>query len=267
MKNLFALALLLAFALARPAAAQTRRSVYGWQLWPELQAELALTGSDYLLLAVRGQRNTDNNLYYQTRFLGFDERRVSAAYEHFWTAHWSGGATLGYVSANNFYVLVPELLLRHRSPLGPLTFGQRLSFERTFPSPAGATSQNFARLRLDLEKVLPVGRLALRPRLSYQAETRVRFLKAENEPEERAIQFTSLRGEVGCRLSPSLDFTPWVAYQTTYSLGLAQTDSKGTIIIPAGRVNSVSPVLGVDLRFTILQGADAAARQPLPTQH
>ena len=267
MKNFFILALLLAFALARPAAAQTRRSVYGWQLWPELQAELALTGSDYLLLAVRGQRNTDNNLYYQTRFLGFDERRVSAAYEHFWTAHWSGGATLGYVSANNFYVLVPELLLRHRSPLGPLTFGQRLSFERAFPSPAGATSQNFARLRLDLEKVLPVGRLALRPRLSYQAETRVRFLKAENEPEERAIQFTSLRGEVGCRLSPSLDFTPWVAYQTTYSLGLAQTDSNGTIIIPAGRVNSVSPVLGVDLRFTILQGADAAARQPLPTQH
>ena len=267
MKNPLLLAFLLSWSLARPAAAQTRRSVYGWQLWPEGQAELALPGRDYLLLAVRGQRNTDNNFYSRARLLGFDERRVSAAYEHFWTEHWSGGATLGYVSVNRIYVLVPELLLRHRSPLGPFTFGQRLSFERDFPSPAGAMSQNFARLRLDLEKVLPVGQLTLRPRLSYQAETRVRFLKAENEPKERTIQFTSLRGEVGCRLRPSLDFTPWVAYQTNYAIGLAQLDAMGNVAIPAGRVNSVSPVLGVDLRFTILQGADAAARQQLPTQH
>ena len=72
---------------------------------------------------------------------------------------------------------------------------------------------------------------------------------------------------MGCRLSPSLDFTLWFAYQTTYSLGLAQTDAMGNITIPAGRVNSVSPVLGVDLRFTFLQGRDAATRQQLPTQH
>ncbi|GAA3974995.1 hypothetical protein [Hymenobacter antarcticus] len=266
MKKLLACALLLALTL--PAAGQTRRSVYGLQLWPELQAELALTGNDYFLFALRGQNNSDNNGFSSpTRFLGFDERRVSAGYEHFWTEHWSGGGTLSYISVNKLYVLVPELLLRHRGQLGPLTFGQRLSFERTFPSPASYTSQNFARLRVDLEKVLPVGRLALRPRLSYQAETRVRFLKAETEPNERSIQFTSLRGELGCRLSPSLDFTPWFAYQTTYSLGLAQTDAMGNITIPAGRVNSVSPVLGVDLRFTILQGRDAATRQQLPTQH
>ena len=270
MKNLFALALalLLGLSLVLPAAAQTRRSVYGLQLWPELQAELALTDNDYLLLAVRGQNNTDNNgSRSPNRFLGFDERRVSAGYEHFWTEHWSGGATLGYVSMNDIYVLVPELLLRHRSQLGPLTFGQRLSFERTFSGPATYVSQNVARLRVDLEKVLPVGRLALRPRLSYQAETRIRFLKAETEPNERFIQFTSLRGELGCRLSPSLDFTPWFAYQTSYSLSLAQTDVNGNITIPAGRFNAVSPVVGLDLRFTILQDRDASTRQQLPTQH
>ena len=270
MKNFLSLplALLLALSLAHSAAAQTRRSVYGLQLWPELQAELALAGNDYFLLALRGQNNTDNNGFDDPgRFLGFDERRVSATYEHFWTEHWSGGATLGYISANKLYVLVPELLLRHRSQLGPLTFGQRLSFERTFPSPAAATSQNFARLRVDLEKVLPVGRLALRPRLSYQADTRIRFLKSETEPNERSIQFTSLRGELGVRLSPSLDLTPWFAYQTSYSLTLPQTDGLGNITIPGGRVNSVSPVLGLEVRYTLLQGRDASARQQLPTQH
>ena len=260
--------LLLSAILANPAAAQTRRTVYGLQLWPELQAELALPGNDYLLLAVRGQNNTDNNGYRDpSRVLGFDERRATAGYEHFWNEHWSVGGTLAYISASRIYVLVPEVLLRHRSPLGPLTFGQRLSLERTFPNSANAKGQTNARLRLDLEKQLPLGQLTLRPRLSYEAETHVRLLRATTDADERTIQLTSLRGEVGCRLGGGFDFTPWVAYQTGYSFGLAQTDANGNVTIPAGRVNSVSPVLGLDLRFTILQGRDAATRQSLPTQH
>ena len=268
MKQIFACALLLATLLALPASAQTRRTVYGLQLWPELQAELALPGNDYLLLAVRGQNNTDNNGFDDpSRFLGFDERRITAGYEHFWNEHWSVGGTLAYISASKIYVLVPEVLLRHRSPVGPLTFGQRLSMERTFPSPTNAKGQTNARLRIDLEKQLALGQLMLRPRLSYEASTHVRLLRASTDNNERSIDFTSLRGEVGCRLSSCFDLTPWVAYQTNYSFGLAQTDINGNITIPAGRANAVSPVLGIDLRFTFLQGQDAATRQILPTQH
>ena len=268
MKRFLPCALVLAAFLATPAAAQTRRTLYGLQLWPELQAELALPGNDYLLLAVRGQNNTDNNGYNDpSRFLGFDERRITVGYEHFWDAHWSIGGTLGYRAAVGSYVLVPELLLRHRSAVGPLTFGQRLSLERTFPSQAGASSQTNGRLRLDLEKLIAVGHFALRPRLSYEAETHLRLLTSDTDVKERTIQLTSLRGEVGCRLSSSLNFTPWVAYQTQYSFGLAQTDINGNVTIPAGRVNSVSPVVGLDVRFTFLQGHDAATRQQLPTQH
>jgi hypothetical protein len=69
------------------------------------------------------------------------------------------------------------------------------------------------------------------------------------------------------RLGPSFDFTPWFAYQTQYSYGLAQTDSNGNVTIPAGRVDSVAPVLGLDLRFTFLNGQDLEKRQQLPTQH
>ena len=179
----------------------------------------------------------------------------------------SGGGTLAYTSFSKIYVLVPEVLLRHRSPVGPLTFGQRLSLERTLPSPTNAKGQTNARLRVDLEKILPIGKFTLRPRLSYQADTHVRLLKASTDPDERSIQFTSLRGEVGCRIGSCFDFTPWFAYQTSYSLGLAQTDINGNIVIPAGRINSVSPVLGIDLRFTFLQGQDGTTRQQLPTQH
>lgn len=267
MKHLFASALLLATVLARPAGAQTRRSVYGLQLRPELQAELALPGNDYLFLAVNGQNETDNNGYNDpSRFLGFDQRRVTVGYEHFWDEHWSIGGTLGYVSYNTVYVLVPEVLLRHRSALGPLTFGQRLGLERTFPSPVNAVGQTNARLRVDLEKIITLGSIDLRPRLSYEATTHVRLQKTDADPKERFIQLTNLRGEVGVRFAKAFDVTPWVAYQSTYLITLPQYDALGNQT-SGGNLNAVSPVLGIDVRFTFLQGADAATRKQLPTQH
>ncbi|MBD2723304.1 hypothetical protein [Hymenobacter armeniacus] len=265
----FLLAALWSMLLALPAAGQTRRTVFGWQLWPEVQAEVALpTTNDYLLVAVRGQHLTDNNGFSDpNRVLGFDERRLTLGYEHFWNEHWSIGATAAYVSAYNSYALLPEVLLRHRSPVGPLTFGQRLSVERVIPGASGATGRTNARLRVDLEKIVPVSSFSIRPRLSYEATTRVRLLHSNDDPKERTIDFTSLRGEVGVRLSPLLDVTPWVAYQTQYSFGLARYDKDGNEIEPAGRANAVSPVVGIDVRFTFLNGQDAAARKQLPTQH
>ncbi|UOQ98879.1 hypothetical protein MUN81_05165 [Hymenobacter sp. 5317J-9] len=269
MKKPFLLAALLGLLLSWPVAAQTRRTVFGWQIWPEAQAEVALpTGNDYFLVALRGQSLTDNNGYNDpNRVLGFDERRLTVGYEHFWNEHWSIGATAAYISAYNTYVLLPEVLLRHRSSVGPLTFGQRLSLERVIPGANGATARTNARLRLDLEKIVPLGSLSIRPRLSYEAATHVRLLRSNTDADERTIDFTSLRGEVGVRLSPLLDVTPWVAYQTQYSFGLARYDVNGSVIEPAGRANAVSPVVGLEVRFTFLNGQDAATRQQLPTQH
>jgi hypothetical protein len=254
--------------LTLPAAAQTRRTVFGWQLWPEVQGEVALPNNDYFLVALRGQNLTDNNGFGDpSRVLGFDERRLALSYEHFWNEHWSIGATAAYISAYKTYALLPEVLLRHRSPVGPLTFGQRLSLEREIPGASGATGRTNARLRVDLEKIISLGDLAIRPRLSYEALTHVRLLRSNTDADERTIQFTSLRGEVGVRLSSLLDVTPWVAYQTQYSFGLARYDKDGNITEPAGRANAVSPVVGLDVRFTFLNGQDAATRQQLPTQH
>ncbi|MDQ2771564.1 MAG: hypothetical protein M3Y54_13825 [Bacteroidota bacterium] len=271
MKRLPLLVLLATTFLAHPAAAQTRRAVFGLQLWPEAQAEVALDGSDYLLISARGQQNTDNNGYSNSnRFLGFDQRRLSVGYEHFLGEHWSIGGSLPYIGSGKTYVLLPELLLRHRSPVGPLTFGQRLNLEHVFPGQKEARGSTYARLRVDLEKAVALGgTVALRPRLSYEAATHLRAFSADDNPDidERTIQFTSLRAEMGVRLNPTFDFTPWFAYQTQYSFGLAQTDVNGNITIPAGRVNSVAPVLGFDLRYTLLNGQDAATRRQLPTQH
>lgn len=272
------LILLVVGTCAATAAAQTTRNVNYTQLWPELQGELALKNGDYMLVALRGQRVLTSENYYSNRILGFDARQATVAYEHFWNARWSWGGTLrlnGYGGSEQ--LLVPELLVRHRSPvLGGITFGQRLSVERTlfinnhYLGSSTPSGQFWGRLRVDLEKVLPLSSdaagLALRPRLSYEASTHLRLQKADTDTDERTIQFTSLRGEVGVRLSPHIDFTPWFAYQTEYLETLPQYDSNGRKLY-GGKVNDVYPTFGLDLRFTLLPTGTKAGRQQLPTQH
>ena len=258
-------------AAALPAAAQTTRLVAPLQLWAEPQAELALKNGDYLLVSLHGENTPKyNGLSYRDRVLGFDTRGAALAYEHFWSDHWSGGGTLRYLAERGATFAVPELLVRHRSALGPLTFGQRLGAYRTIPTSsnvAAGQSLNWLTLRADLEKLLPVGGgVALRPRLSYEAITHVQFSKDPAFGEERTINHTSLRAEVGCRLSDYLDFTPWFAYTTTYYFTLRQYSSTGQPT-GGGRLNTVTPVLGLDARFTLFQGKAAFERRQLPTQH
>jgi hypothetical protein len=260
--------------LAGTATAQTSRQVRPLTLAPQLQGEAALTNGDYALLTVFGARATGTDA--AARSLGLDTRGILAGYEHFWNAQWSIGVqALLLYGGTDQRLFIPQVLVRHRSPVfGGITFGQRLDVERSFPhnfnyTPASAgQGQTWARLRVDLEKLLPIGAsgVALRPRLSYEAATHLRLQKDVNDGEERTIQETNFRVEVGVRLSPTIDFTPWFAYGTSYLVTLPQYDKNG-LQVSGGNLNNVYPVLGLDVRFTLLQTGGKADRQQLPTQH
>ena len=277
MKTQLSVLLLVAGLLARPAAAQTLRRVQDYQLRAELQGELPLKNGDYLLLSAFGSKTPAFDKYgSESRLLGFDTRGLALRYEHFWSAHWSGGAGLEHQSYSGYKYVVPELLLRHRSAIGPLTFGQRLSGYRTIGvgdrgRTVGQESFNYLALRADLEQVLAVGSgaVSLRPRLSYEAVTNVHLQKDKNAPDydQRTIQYTSLRAEVGCRLNASFDFTPWFAYTTAYYFSLPQYNPVTGATVGGGRLNLVTPVIGLDARFTFGAGPAPAERQQLPTQH
>lgn len=266
------------------ATAQTTRTVQPTLLWPEAQGEFALKSGDYLLVTLRGERLLTAEAYYsQRRHLGFDAGQVRLGYEHFWNARWSWGGTARFTGGTGQpEVFTPELLLRHRAAIfGGLTFGQRLSLERTFPNTTnylggtGPDGQFWTRLRVDVEKILPLGGAAatgpaLRPRLSYEAATHLRLQKSATDQDERTIQYTSLRAELGVRLSSHFDFTPWFAYQTQYYVSLPQYqyDAAGNQIqVRGGKANDVYPTVGLDLRFTLLPTGTQADRQQLPTQH
>lgn len=276
MKPFPAALLLAATLLARPAAAQTARRVQDKQLAANLQGELALKNGDYLLLSAFGQNTPAYNGYGNSeRLLGFDTRGLALSYEHFWNPHWSGGAVLEHQSLNGYKYVVPELLLRHRSAIGPLTFGQRLSGYRTIGfgdrgRTVGREDLNYLTLRADLEKLFPVGSVGLRPRLSYEAVMNVHLQKDQNAPEidQRTIQYTSLRAEVGLRFGDHFDLTPWFAYTTAYYFTLPQYNPiSGTPSTDGGRLNLVTPIIGLDARFTLFEGKAVFERQQLPTQH
>ena len=267
--------LLLAVLTVQTAVAQTFRRVAPLQLWPELQGELALKNGDYLLLALGGRRDTGNDGYsYSGRVLGLDDQRLAMSYEHFWNDRWSWGGAVRYSRSDSYQSdLVPEVLVRHRSQLGPLTFGQRLDLEYNYLGGRlvayegrGLGGEVWTRLRLDLEKLFPLGNVFLRPRLSYEAATHLRLQRAATDGEERTIQYTSLRGEVGVRLNQRFDLTPWGAYRTTYYVTVPQYNSLGQQTSGTG-LNVVAPTIGLDLRYTFFQGKTAFERRQLPTQH
>ena len=270
------LLLLLPLAASLTARAQTTRVTQPLALVPNAQAELALQNGDYLLL--------EAGAYHYTGDYGSSSSQgvAAVAYEHFWTPDWSWGGRLQaggqllagrYGGSSSGTVLVPEVLLRHRSAVGPLTFGQRLDVERAvYTGTSSSADQTWGRLRLDLEKVFPLGGadaatgLALRPRLSFEAATHLRLQKSDNDHSERFVQYTGLRVEVGVRTGARFDLTPWFAYGTNYLVTLPQYDSKGNQTA-GGNFNSRTPLLGLDLRFTFGPGRGAAGRRQLPTQH
>lgn len=247
-------------------------------LVPEAQAEVALAGNDYLLAGV--------NFTFLTQSLGstYIGGQLRLGYEHFWNERWSGGATLRVLQGEDFAGygdiirlpgnVTPGLLLRHTGKIGSFTFGQRLGAEYaiTFNNPVnGPDSPNrsraLARLRFDVERQFSLNeKVALRPRVAYEAVAFLRLQRPENSLQERVVDFGSLRGELGLRLSPRFDLTPWVAYQTSYINTLAQFDANGKQT-GGGKLNLIAPVIGLDVRFTFLRGGDSAERKQLPTQH
>lgn len=254
------------------AAAAQRRSVQSTLLQPELQAEYALKGDDYALLGVRGAVTETNSSRKDLDRLG-----INLAYERFWSDTWSGGFALrpdfyrDYrpgTDVNKLYVdVTPELFVRHWNSLGSFNVRQRLSAEYFIPGAEGAEGRALARLRLDLDRVFPLGeKIALRPRLAYEAAAYLRLQRDEDEPKERFVDFGTLRAEAGVRFSPRFDLTPWLAYGTQYIIALPQFDDQGRQV-SGGRTNQITPQVGLDLRLTLFRGGTPFERRQLPTQH
>ncbi|WP_426061354.1 hypothetical protein [Hymenobacter sp. B1770] len=264
--------------LATTAAAQ-RRTIGDLAIQPEGQVEVALQGNDYVLAGVNVLFSTNSP---GTVLIG---GQLRLGYEHFWNERWSWGGTFRALRGDRSIAgygdivgmpgnVIPGLLLRHTSQMGGFTFGQRLgaeyamTFDNTVHGPNSINrSRALARLRLDVERQFALGAaVVLRPRLSYEPVVFLRLQRPEGANQERVVDFASLRAELGLRLSPQFDVTPWASSQTIFLNALPQFDANGNLT-GGGRVNLVVPVVGFDVRLTLFRGEPSAERKQLPTQH
>ncbi|WP_223652190.1 hypothetical protein [Hymenobacter psoromatis] len=275
------LALLLAGA-GSAAAQSTERLRRPVALAPELQIAAPLADNNYVYFSLGGRRQTES-FAGRNPALGLDYLNLTAGYEHAWNPRWSWGVTLRYAKepATGFdrSAVVPGLLLRHRAALGPVQFGQRLGVEYALGAPAynaapfyttSVYSRTLLRLRLDVEKLIRLGSqpggLALRPRVSFEPALFLRLQKADLDADKRTVDFTSLRGEVGVQAGPQLSITPWAGVQANYSRTLIQTDKNGAPT-SNGKLNTTTPMVGLDLRYTFPTPFATANWQQLPTQN
>ncbi|MCA8831666.1 hypothetical protein [Hymenobacter pini] len=265
----FFLTMMAVLSLAAGAQAQ-RRYVSHTALQPQVIAEIPLAGDDYVFGALGLLRDGYSTSY-------FSGARLRAGYEHFQNQHWSLGTTLdvkvdplwsiGEVSTE-YTQLTPEVFARHWGLLGQFNFRQRGALRYVAP-----LSQNKARfqaaLRLDVDRIFPLssGGLALRPRVALEPVAYLRFQRDETEAKERFLDFSELRGEIGVRLSPRFDFTPWFSWQNTYFIAQPQFNPDGSVKIPGGNGRIVQPVVGLDMRVTLGPRAKETERHQLPTQY
>ncbi|RSK35249.1 hypothetical protein [Hymenobacter metallilatus] len=257
------------------SSVQAQRRTKGFTvLQPQVQAELPLSGNDYLFGALNLQ-HFDTDLEATPLFSG---QGLRLGYEHFFNDQWSWGAVLNgqrvqttsfYSAASYSHFLLPEVFGRHWNTLGSVNFRQRLAIGYTWPLDVANSGRFLASLRLDVDRIFPLGSsgLALRPRLALEPVTYLRFQRDANEAKEPFLDFSELRGEVGVRLSPRFDFTPWFSWQNSYSIALPQYNADGTVKIPGGNSRYVQPAVGLDLRITLGKNAGSAERRQLPTQY
>ncbi|RSK46003.1 hypothetical protein [Hymenobacter perfusus] len=256
-------------------SAQAQRRTKGASvLQPQAQVELPLSGNDYLFGAVNLQ-HFDTDLEGTPLFSG---QGLRLGYEHFFNEQWSWGAVINgqrvqsnslYAASSYTHVLLPEVFGRHWNTFGSVNFRQRLAVGYNWPLDVTNAGRFLASLRLDVDRVFPLGStgFALRPRVAFEPVAYLRFQRDEFEAKEPFLDFSELRGEVGVRLSSRFDFTPWFAWQNAYNIALPQYNADGTVKIPGGNVRFVQPTLGLDLRLTLGKSAGSAERRQLPTQY
>lgn len=238
---------------------------------PQAQVEMPLSGDNYLFGAFNLQ-HFDTGLAQVPTFSGQGFR---LGYEHFGSPAWSWGATLEgqryryFTNLSAEYFLAPELFGRHWNTFGQVNFRQRLGVSFAGPLEEYSSGRALASLRLDVDRVFPLGTggVALRPRIAFEPVAYLRFQRDDFEAKEPFLDFSELRGEVGVRLSSRFDFTPWFAWQNAYSIALPQFDANGNLKIPGGNSRAVQPTVGLDLRITLGNSAGSTERRQLPTQY
>lgn len=258
-------AALVFLAWGEAQAQTTTHTTYPWTAYLGGQLNLLTSKHHALLLRARVQRSLDAD-YNALGGEQLQRAQVQAGYEWRLGQRWSGGLAEKIVfDPGDFRTFYTAGFLRHSGHIGSVQFRKRALFEHLARNQEQPNTGQI-RLRADLDRTFPVGRIALRPRLAYEIQFDLSFekkTKAEQQ-QERRVDHAYLRVELGVDVSERLTLVPYLLKQTDFVVAIEQTDADGNVS-PGGPRNLRFPGFGFDVRYTLPGKAAAEKPRDLPT--
>lgn len=247
------------------AQAQTTHTTYPWTAYLGGQVNVLSAKHHALLLRARAQRNLDTD-YNALAGDQLQRWQVQAGYEWLLSQRWSGGvAEKMTFDPGDYRTFHSAGFLRHCGHIGSVQFRKRALFEYLAHNQDQPSSGQI-RLRADLDRTFPVGKVALRPRLAYEIQFDLSFeqkTKAEQQ-QERRVDHAYLRVELGVEVSERLTLVPYLLKQTDFIVAIEQTNADGHVV-PGGPRNLRFPGFGFDVRYTLPGQTPGEKPRDLPT--
>lgn len=277
-KWLVALLLLPASITARAQS----KATFPWTAYAGAQLNCLTAAHHVALLRVRAERSFDREY---NGLLGADNANrtggafqrlmVQGGFEWLLNERWTGGVIekINFDPASN-RTFQTGAFLRHCGHIGAVQFRKRALAEHVArnqwqPNAAQIRLPNAAqiRLRVDFDRDFPLNpALLLRPRLSYEAQFNFSWEKTAAgapAPEERTVNRGFLRLEMAVIQHENLALVPFVQKQIDYVIAVEQRDGQNQITVPAGPRNLRTPIVGLEVRYTMAR--NPADLHTLPT--
>jgi hypothetical protein len=231
-------------------------------VWPELQVDYVFKSTSFIFFRNHYRHVLDND-YNQLREKGalqyLERVQFRLGYEHVFNPNWSGGLSESYALERTRKILFNEVFARHTGALGKFRFSERASFEHLVRWPKNNNGR--FRLRLDLDRAFQLGGTSLRPRASYELFYNLTYHpQADPATETRWVDRSRLRLDCQVVLSNKVTFTPYFIRQADYFIVEPAFDENNAMTRPGGKQTHMTPVWGLELRYSVFAGGEPFAR-------
>jgi hypothetical protein len=244
---------------AAPVSAQ-RRVAREPALWPELQLDYVFKSTSFLYFRNHYRHVLDNDFNHlrESNGLQYLERiQLRLGYEHVFNPNWSAGLSESYAIERTRNILFNEVYARHTWAIGKFRLTERAIAEHIMRWPKNDNGR--FRFRADLDHTFNVGNTTLRPRASYEL-----FFYIDYQPdpaaENRRVDRTRLRLDCQVILSDHVAITPYFIRQSDYFIVEPAFDQDNNILRTGGRQNHITPIWGLEARFSVFEGGTSFPR-------
>lgn len=264
-RTCFFLVVFLAFSVFSSQAQQKSRLAP--EIWPELQAEYVFRSTSFIYF--RHQYRFTTNPEYNglnAGILNDQLKRIQfrLGYEHIFTNKWGVGGSQMFSFEPNRKLLFTDVYIRHVSAIAGLQVIKRVMVDYLRYS---NTPNAIGRLRprLDVDKAIKINTSTIRFRAGYELFLNTDF-KSGTHTSARRVDRTRFRLEISFQPNPYLTFTPYFTKQTDYTKTPDGIDEQTHLFVKGSNHNSITPIWGLEFRYTFFQGKEPFPRVTAPVQ-